>query len=120
MQESLEKVGVDVDSLAAVTTSGDVDASKPSPEIFETALRKAGGTSAIVIGDAVYDVAAAARMGAPCIGVRTGGFSAGELEAAGAVLVVDDLTELLDADWDALAQQTPPAGAGDDPAAGLL
>jgi hypothetical protein len=34
--------------------------------------------------------------------VLTGGISAAELEAAGAALVVDDLGDLMDTDWQAL------------------
>lgn len=110
-----EKVGLGEDDVAAATSSGDADSSKPSPDILRAALEQAGGTSAIVVGDAPYDIVAAARMGAPCIAVRTGGFGPAELEAAGAVLVVDGLPELLDVDWDALARATPPPGAENDP-----
>lgn len=112
---ALEKVGLGEHDIAAATSSGDADSSKPAPDILRAALEQAGGTSAIVIGDAPYDIVAAARMGAPCIAVRTGGFGPAELEAAGAILVVDGLPELLEADWDALARATPPAGAEDDP-----
>lgn len=34
-----------------------------------------------------------------CVTVRTGGFGAQELEAAGAAHVADGLEEVLDADW---------------------
>ena len=112
---AMEKVGLGEHDIAAATSSGDADSSKPSPDILRAALDQAGGTSAIVIGDAPYDIVAAARMGAPCIAVRTGGFGPAELEAAGAVLVVDGLTELREADWDALAHATPPPHAEDDP-----
>ena len=59
------------------------------------ALKKAGGASAIMVGDSTFDIEAAARMGAPCVGVRTGGFGVDELEGAGAVLVADDPRALL-------------------------
>ncbi len=98
-------------TLAAVTSSDDAEESKPEPDILQVALERAGGSSAIVLGDTPYDVASAARMGAPCVVVRSGGFGAAELESAGAVLVVDEPADLLDADWAALARSTPPTRA---------
>lgn len=113
-RKAVELVGV-ADLLAAVTTSEDADSSKPAPDILQAALARAGGRSAIVIGDSTFDVASAARMGAPCIAIRTGGFGVDELRGAGAVLVADGLADLLDADWDALAEATPPEEADHDP-----
>lgn len=46
----------------------------------------------VVIGDTPKDVAAAHGIGAICIGVGTGSFSAAELVAAGADVAFDDLT----------------------------
>lgn len=103
------------DLVAAVTTSDDAESSKPAPDILQAALDRAGGHSAVVVGDSTFDVASAARMGAPCVAIRTGGFGADELQRAGAVLVADGLVELLDADWEALARATPPEGATDEP-----
>jgi HAD superfamily hydrolase (TIGR01549 family) len=99
--DSVTKLGV-ADLLDATTSSADAEESKPAPDIFEAALRAAGGRQGIVIGDSIYDVQAATAMGAACICVRTGGFGVAELEKAGAVLVVDGPKELLDADWDEL------------------
>jgi phosphoglycolate phosphatase-like HAD superfamily hydrolase len=113
-RKAVELVGV-ADLVAAVTTSEEADSSKPAPDILQAALAQAGGRSAIVIGDSTFDVASAARMGAPCIGIRTGGFGVDELREAGAVLVADGLADLVDADWDALAEAAPPPGAEDDP-----
>jgi len=94
--------------LDAVTTSEDAEESKPEPDILRTALDAAGGSRAVVVGDSPYDVQAAARLGAPCIAVRTGGFGADELTGAGAVLVVESVADLLHADWSALAVAAPP------------
>jgi phosphoglycolate phosphatase-like HAD superfamily hydrolase len=44
-----------------------------------------------MIGDSVYDVQAAAKLSVPTLGVRTGGFSVGELLEAGALQVFDSL-----------------------------
>ena len=110
---AVDRVGIG-DLVDAVTTSEDADSSKPAPDILQVVLERSGGSSAIVIGDSTYDVTSAARMNAPCVAIRTGGFGADELERAGAVLVTDGLVDLRDADWDALARATPPPGAEDD------
>ncbi|MGB3187678.1 MAG: HAD-IA family hydrolase, partial [Ornithinimicrobium sp.] len=73
--------------LSTVTTSEDAEQSKPSPDILDVALRQAGGRGAVVVGDTSYDVASAARMGAPRVVVRSGGFGVQELPDAGAVLI---------------------------------
>ncbi|WNB85511.1 HAD family hydrolase [Cellulomonas sp. ATA003] len=85
------------DVLDAITSAQDVDAAKPDPELVETALRKAGvpPDRAVFVGDAVWDVQAAARAGVPCVGLLAGGTSAAELTEAGAVAVYDDAAHLL-------------------------
>jgi HAD superfamily hydrolase (TIGR01549 family) len=107
-EQAVEMLGVE-DLLDAVTTSEDADSSKPAPDIFRIALRKAGGTAAVVVGDSVHDIDAAKGLGAPCVAVRTGGFGVAELEEAGAVLVVDGPADLLRADWRALGRRPAPA-----------
>jgi HAD superfamily hydrolase (TIGR01509 family) len=91
-------VAIDADdAIDAVTTSGDVDASKPDPDIVKSALRKAGlgAEQAIFVGDTVWDVKAAGRAGMSCVGVLTGGVSEGELRDAGAVAIYRDVAHLL-------------------------
>ncbi|MGG5258299.1 HAD family hydrolase [Phycicoccus avicenniae] len=78
----------------AWTTSDDVERSKPEPDLVSAALHKVGGGSGVMVGDSVYDAQAAARLGVPTIGIRTGGFSVGELHEAGAVQVFDSLVAL--------------------------
>ncbi|GAA0577753.1 HAD family hydrolase [Paractinoplanes ferrugineus] len=83
---------IDAKSLAdAWTTSDDVAKSKPAPDLVATALAKVDGTGGIMIGDSVYDAQAAAKLDIPVIGVRTGGFSVGELQEAGVLQVFDSL-----------------------------
>jgi len=82
------------DDVDAVTTGDDAESSKPAPDILAVALRRAGGRAGICVGDSPYDVEAAAAIGAPCIGVLTGGFSRAELEAAGVVAVAENVAEL--------------------------
>lgn len=85
------------DVIFAVTTSGDVDRAKPAPDVFEVALERAGAVSnnAIVVGDSVWDVAAATRAGLRTVALRCGGYGQAELESAGAVATYEDPSALL-------------------------
>lgn len=81
--------------LAAVLTSSDVEVSKPAPDLVTTAVQRAGGQPGIAVGDATWDALAAEAAGIPCIGLRSGGFSAERLRAAGASWVYDGPRDLL-------------------------
>jgi HAD superfamily hydrolase (TIGR01509 family) len=85
------------DAIAAVTSAEDVAHAKPDPDIVHAALDKCGVSSdnAIMVGDAVWDIEAAARAGVPCVAVETGGTSKALLQDAGAVAVYDDAAGLL-------------------------
>ena len=125
-------IGMGGDKLVAEVSGADVEVSGADVEARHgDALRRLGGRSTPGCSggrsaprgtgapaapartglDTPYDVASAARMGAPCVVVRSGGFGAAELESAGAVLVVAEPADLLDADWAALARSTPPTRA---------
>jgi HAD superfamily hydrolase (TIGR01509 family) len=83
----------------AWTTSADVQATKPEPDLVVAALEKAGGDGAVMVGDSVWDCEAAARAGIPTLAVLTGGFSEAELREAGAAAVfgsIEDLRARLD------------------------
>jgi phosphoglycolate phosphatase len=80
----------------AWTSSDDVDASKPAPDLIQVAIDKVDGERALVIGDAVWDISAAEKAGLPSIGVRCGGFGEAELLDAGASQVYRDPQDLLD------------------------
>jgi HAD superfamily hydrolase (TIGR01549 family) len=86
----------------AWTTSEDVEATKPAPDLLQVALEKLGEPAdapAVVIGDSVYDVEAAKNAGMPAIVVRSGGFGDDELRDAGAIGIHDtpgDLAAALD------------------------
>ena len=85
---------IDGKSLAdAWTTSDDAEKSKPEPDIVQTALAKVDGASGVMVGDSVYDAMAAAKLSIPTLGVRTGGFSVGELQEAGVLQVFSSLGE---------------------------
>ena len=66
------------------TTSADVEATKPEPDLVRAAIEKADADGAVMVGDTTWDVEAAKRAGVETIAVLTGGFSAAELEEAGA------------------------------------
>ena len=80
----------------AWTTSADVEQTKPKPDLVHAALEKVDGQSddALMIGDTVWDVEAAARAGVETLGVLTGGFSEQELRDAGARDVYTSVEEL--------------------------
>ena len=54
------------------TTSGDVEKTKPHPDLIKAAMEKAGGDDAVMIGDSVWDCQAAKRAKVPTIGVLLG------------------------------------------------
>jgi HAD superfamily hydrolase (TIGR01549 family) len=87
------------DLAEAWTTSEDVEATKPAPDLLQVALKKLGEPSdapSVVVGDSVYDVEAAKNAGMPAIVVRSGGFGDDELRDAGAVGIVDTPGDLAD------------------------
>jgi phosphoglycolate phosphatase-like HAD superfamily hydrolase len=93
----------------AWTGSGDVENTKPEPDLIEVALDRAGTRSALMVGDATWDVLAAERAGLPTVGLLTGGFGEDELRSAGAMLVLPSL--------EALSEQLPSLLDADAPAA---
>lgn len=76
------------------TTSSDVEATKPEPDLVLAAVEKAGGGPAVMVGDSTFDCEAAKRAGLATVAVLTGGFSEQELRAAGASVVFESLEEL--------------------------
>jgi HAD superfamily hydrolase (TIGR01509 family) len=78
----------------AWTTSADVEATKPEPDLVKAALEKADGGDAVMVGDTPWDVEAAKGAGVETIGVLTGGFSEAELRDAGAAEVFESVREL--------------------------
>jgi HAD superfamily hydrolase (TIGR01549 family) len=80
--------------VAAWTTSADVERTKPAADLVCAAVEKAGGGDALMVGDSVWDVRAANEAGVPTLAVLTGGFSEAELREAGAVGVVESVSEV--------------------------
>ena len=92
-----EAVGAD-DAVDAAISKGDVEHSKPSPDIFEAAMKRFDLDPArtLVIGDTPWDVEAARKLDLRTVGVLTGGATREQLEEAGAVAVHEDVGDLLD------------------------
>jgi HAD superfamily hydrolase (TIGR01509 family) len=76
------------------TTSADVEATKPEPDLVRAALDKAGQEDAVMVGDSTWDCEAAKRAGIETVAVLTGGFSEAELREAGAAAVFHSIDEL--------------------------
>ena len=76
------------------TTSADVEATKPEPDLVHAALEKAGTKEGVMVGDTTWDIEAAKKAGVPTLAVRTGGFGADELREAGAAEVYESVREL--------------------------
>jgi HAD superfamily hydrolase (TIGR01549 family) len=93
------------------TTSADVEATKPEPDLIEAALEEAGTREAVMIGDTVWDCEAASRADVPAIAVLSGGFGRDELTDAGAAEVLESVADLR-ARPELLAQTAGAAGGG--------
>jgi len=76
------------------TTSGDVEATKPEPDLVQAAIDKAGEKDAVMVGDSTWDCIAAKNAGIETVAVLTGGFSEQELLDAGAACVFESIEEL--------------------------
>jgi membrane protein len=77
------------------TSADDVGRSKPCPDIFETAARKAGVEpgEALVVGDTPFDIEAARAAGMRTVAVRSGLFRDEQL--TGALAIYDNVEDLL-------------------------
>lgn len=96
VEDFRRKIGCD-DVVAAVVDSSDVEQSKPAPDIVRAALDEVGvrPQDAVMVGDTVYDVRAAAAAGVDCIALMCGGIGESELRDAGAAAVYGNPSELL-------------------------
>jgi HAD superfamily hydrolase (TIGR01509 family) len=78
------------------TSAGDVEATKPAPDLVESALARMGADpdDATMVGDSPWDARSAGRAGVETIAVMTGGFCEQELRDAGAEDVYESILEL--------------------------
>jgi HAD superfamily hydrolase (TIGR01509 family) len=92
---SLAIIKVDPAS-SVIITRDQVQFAKPDPDLFIEAARRLGAPieSAIVVGDSIWDMLAAARCRALSVGLLSGGYGSDELQRAGALRVYDDPADL--------------------------
>ena len=85
------------DAIDGATFAGDVERSKPAPDLVQVALEKAAvpPEQAVFVGDTVWDVRASSKAGVPCIGLLSGGIGRAELADAGAAQVYAGPGDLL-------------------------
>ena len=85
------------DVIDAATFSGDVEHTKPAPDLVEVALEKAAVPSerAVFVGDTVWDAQASRKARVPFIGLLSGGIGREELAEAGAAQIYAGPGELL-------------------------
>jgi HAD superfamily hydrolase (TIGR01549 family) len=86
------------DAIAEIVDGDQVKASKPAPDIFETAMEHLGldRGHTVVVGDTRWDLEAAGKLGVRAVAVLTGGTTRADLEEAGAAAVYADAAELLE------------------------
>jgi HAD superfamily hydrolase (TIGR01509 family) len=88
--------------ISGVVNSSDVENSKPAPDIFEEALRRAGSSpdETVSVGDSIWDIEAANEAGVRTVAVLSGGaYDEEALKVAGAVAVYENCAALLDSEF---------------------
>ena len=95
--QNLHVLGVDPKE-AVVITRDDVKYAKPDPDLFLAAADRLGApiTTAVVVGDSIWDMLAARRCQALGVGLLSGGYGLDELERAGAYRVYEDPADMVD------------------------
>jgi HAD superfamily hydrolase (TIGR01509 family) len=85
------------DAIDDATFSGEVERSKPAPDLVQVALEKAAvpAEQAVFVGDTVWDAQASQKAGVPCIGLLSGGIGRDELADAGTAQIYGGPGELL-------------------------
>lgn len=93
---NLAALGVDP-GVVPVVTRDQVRYAKPDPDLFVAAAARLGAPieTAMVVGDAIWDMLAATRCRALGLGLLSGGYGEAELKDAGAIRVYDDPADLL-------------------------
>ena len=93
---NLELLGIEPNRIPVITRQ-DVKRAKPDPDLFLAAADRLqlDITSAVIIGDSIWDMLAARRARGLGVGVLSGGYGQDELERAGAIRVYEDPADLL-------------------------
>lgn len=95
--QNLAALGVDP-ATAPVVTRDQVKYAKPDPDLFIAASERLGApiTTAVVVGDSIWDMLASRRCLALGVGLLCGGYGMEELERAGAYRVYEDPADMLE------------------------
>jgi HAD superfamily hydrolase (TIGR01509 family) len=93
---NLKALGVDP-AKTPVVTRDQVKYAKPDPDLFLAAAERLNAPieTAVVVGDSIWDMLAAARCRALGVGLLCGGYGAQELQQASALRVYEDPADLL-------------------------
>ena len=93
---NLAALGVDPDRTPVVTRD-QVKYAKPDPDLFLAAAGRLNAPidTAVVVGDSIWDMLAAARCRALGVGLLCGGYGMEELQQSGALRVYEDPRDLL-------------------------
>jgi HAD superfamily hydrolase (TIGR01509 family) len=93
---NLAALGVDP-AKTPVVTRDQVKYAKPDPDLFLAAAERLGApiTTALVVGDSIWDMLAATRARALGVGLLSGGYGLAELQQSGAFRVYEDPADLL-------------------------
>ena len=107
MKGLLEQAGI-ADLIHEATSSGDVDNSKPDPDVIGAAIKKSKlkAGQLVMLGDTPYDIEAAGKAGLRTIAVRCGGWWDDDA-LEGAMAIYDDPADLL-AHWPILPAASGP------------
>jgi HAD superfamily hydrolase (TIGR01509 family) len=95
---AINLAALDIDpAITPVVTRDQVRYAKPDPDLFLAAAARLDAPieTAVVVGDAVWDMLAAVRCRALGVGLLSGGYGTEELRHAGAIRVFDDPADLL-------------------------
>jgi HAD superfamily hydrolase (TIGR01549 family) len=95
LRDLLKIVGA-ADLIQDKSSAEDTSNSKPSPDVMQITLQKIGMPPAevLMIGDTLYDIEAAKKVGVGTIAFRCGGWKDADL--AGAIAIYDGPADLLD------------------------
>jgi HAD superfamily hydrolase (TIGR01509 family) len=98
MKALMRQAGI-ADLIHDATSSGEVESSKPDPDVVGAAIKKSKlePDELVMVGDTPYDIEAAGKAGVPTIALRCGGWW-NDNALGGASAIFEDPSELL-AHW---------------------
>jgi HAD superfamily hydrolase (TIGR01509 family) len=104
MKALLQQAGVE-DLIHDATSSGDVESSKPDPDVIGAAIKKIKlePKQLVMLGDTPYDIEAAGKADVRTVALRCGGWWDDDA-LAGAMAIFDDPADLL-ANWPLTARK---------------